>query len=510
MIGRKVNRTRVFAGNALWSLALQLVTIVVGFLVPRTIIDIYGSAANGLVTSLTQMVGYIVLVEAGISTAAIFSLYEPLARGDSRQVSVIVSAARIFYYKSGAVFVLLAILLALLYPRFVDCVGFTADQVALLVLSLSASGVLDFFTLAKYRVLLTADQRNWIIQMATIVYKIVYTVIVLILASHHASLVVVYLVAIFPVILRTMVLSGFAKRRYPEIDFNAKVSGYRIDQRWDAFFLQMLNAVQSGFPIIIVSFLIGNLDLVSVFSVYLLVANGIQQLCGVVTNGTQAVFGEVIARRDVRVLRKSYQEMGVLMGIIDAVASGVTAIMIVPFVLLYVDGVTDVSYYAPVLGILMAINVFLYHLKTPEGLLVISAGKYHESRPYVFVQTLILVVGATLGACFGGLNGVMVGVCASNVYAAVYLVFFVPARICQIQKRTIVKRYLISIAAFAPSVLMACAQLVYAPTWATWLETILIIALACVGWAICVFYIADRSVLLSLFDRVRKVLFRER
>ena len=72
----------MFAKNTFWNLVYQLTAVVAGFLVPRAIIGVYGSEVNGLVTSLTQFIGYFALVEAGISGAATFALYMPLAQGD--------------------------------------------------------------------------------------------------------------------------------------------------------------------------------------------------------------------------------------------------------------------------------------------------------------------------------------------------------------------------------------------------------------------------------------------
>ena len=70
-----LSRSKSFFGNAFWSFALQMVNILVAFIVPRVVISCYGSDVNGLVTSLTQFVSYISLVEAGISGAAVFALY---------------------------------------------------------------------------------------------------------------------------------------------------------------------------------------------------------------------------------------------------------------------------------------------------------------------------------------------------------------------------------------------------------------------------------------------------
>ena len=52
----------MFAKNTFWNLVYQLTAVVAGFLVPRATIGVYGSEVNGLVTSLTQFIGYFALV----------------------------------------------------------------------------------------------------------------------------------------------------------------------------------------------------------------------------------------------------------------------------------------------------------------------------------------------------------------------------------------------------------------------------------------------------------------
>lgn len=179
---RPAGRTAAFMSNSLSSLLLQLVNIVVGLIVSRTLIAVYGSSTNRLVTSLTQMVGYIQLVEAGISSAAVFQLYAPLARNDNDGVSRIVSATKGFYYRSGGIFTALMLALAAIYPFLVDVGEMSRPEVFVLVLALGATAFLDFFTLARYRVLLTATQKNWVIQISTVVYKVLYAAVVVALA----------------------------------------------------------------------------------------------------------------------------------------------------------------------------------------------------------------------------------------------------------------------------------------------------------------------------------------
>ena len=48
------------------NLILQLITAVCGFILPPLIVETFGSSVNGMVSSITQFISYLNLVEAGI------------------------------------------------------------------------------------------------------------------------------------------------------------------------------------------------------------------------------------------------------------------------------------------------------------------------------------------------------------------------------------------------------------------------------------------------------------
>ena len=51
-----MSRTKLFATNSLTSAFQQIVLVLYSFVVPRILIEFYGSDINGLVVSLTQFV----------------------------------------------------------------------------------------------------------------------------------------------------------------------------------------------------------------------------------------------------------------------------------------------------------------------------------------------------------------------------------------------------------------------------------------------------------------------
>ena len=106
--------------NSISAIILQVVTAIAGIILPKLLISTYGSDINGMVSSITQFIGYLALVEAGIGNASIVQLYKPLAENSIDEVNGILSATNKFYKKSGSLFIFLVIILLIIYPLFVS------------------------------------------------------------------------------------------------------------------------------------------------------------------------------------------------------------------------------------------------------------------------------------------------------------------------------------------------------------------------------------------------------
>ena len=68
--------------NAVASVTLQIVTIINGLIVPRLILESFGSELNGIVLSINQFLSYISLAEGGVTGVVSASLYRALRRRD--------------------------------------------------------------------------------------------------------------------------------------------------------------------------------------------------------------------------------------------------------------------------------------------------------------------------------------------------------------------------------------------------------------------------------------------
>lgn len=497
-----MGRTKKFFYNSISTAIYQVVLLLAGLITPRIMLKYYGSEINGLVSSVNQFISYFNLVEAGLSGAAIYALYKPLANKNHKAINGVVSAARKFYIQSGYIFMLLTMVLAMLYPIYVKTNVLYPHEVGLLVLILGVNGALEFFTLSKYRVLLTADQKTYVISLASIFYTILNTIIVVVLGTAQINIVILRFVALLSIFLRSFILMGYVKKNYKYIDYNVKPNTKALDKRWDALYLQILGVVHTGAPVIILTLVTRDLKLVSVYSIFNIVIAGINGILGIFKSGLSASFGDVIARDERKVLQRSYTEFEFAYYALITIVYSIAFITIMPFIRIYTSGITDINYNVPLIGFLFVLNGLLYNIKTPQGMLVISAGMYKETRIPTTIQGAITVVIGFILTPFIGIYGVLIASIISNIYRDIDLMFFIPRHLTKLPVANTAKRIL-NIAISVVIIYFPLTKLEINPTGYTqW-----IIYAICIGIYACIVVLVmstifERRTLKSVFSRL--------
>ena len=83
--------------NIYVSLLCQIVTLLCGLIVPKMLLDSFGSEVYGATTSIAQFLAYVTLLEGGIGGVARAVLYKPLANNDVNTMSAIMAELRKFF-----------------------------------------------------------------------------------------------------------------------------------------------------------------------------------------------------------------------------------------------------------------------------------------------------------------------------------------------------------------------------------------------------------------------------
>lgn len=435
-----MSRTTKFVNNAMFAALHQIIVMASGFIIINLIIKNYGSELNGLISSINQFLVYFKLVEAGLSAAAIYALYKPLANNEIPKINKIVSTSRILYTKIGYIFISLVVGLAIIYPFIVSVEFTTPLLVACLVLVLGVGGIIDFFTLAKYRVLLTADQKNYVLSIASIIQVILNTSILYLLINLEISFIIVWIVATSSIFVRTIFLIIYVKKKYKYINYSLTPEFDVVKQRWSAIYIQVLGAIQLGTPILILTLVNRDLKLVSVFAIYSMVVIGINGVLEIFKSGLFASFGDILARNELSKLQKTTQEFEVFYYTIIGVVFSVTFCLLLPFINLFTNGFDDVEYVLPIVAFLFVLDGLLYNFRSPQAMLIVSAGMFKQTRKQVTIQGLIIVIFSLLLSPNYGIIGILIASIMSNIYRTTEILNFVPDKITKLPKSKSYKR----------------------------------------------------------------------
>ena len=419
-----MSRTSKFFYSTITTALLQIMILFSGLIIPYTIIHIYGSEVNGLLSSITQLIQYATLVEAGLSAAMIYALYKPLAAKDNNSINRILVAAKKTYEKSGYWFLFFITIIALGYPLFISVDNLQNYEIFFLVLIIGLSGVLEFFTLAKYRAILTADQKTYVISLISIIHVLLNTIIIVILSYAGFSIILVRSIALVSVILRTVLLRLYVNKKYNFLDYSVVPDYESIDRRKYAIYMQILTVIHSGSPILIAALFL-TLNDVSIYTIYYLVIQGLITILSIFTTGISAGFGEIIAIGDKLKLKKAFEKFEIIYFSSITLVYYIAYCMYIPFIRIYTSN-TDINYVNVSLAIFMAINGFIYSLKTPYSMLLIASGKYKESRIQNTVQGLLVILFGIPLSLLYGLIGIVIAMIISNLYRLIDFIFFTP------------------------------------------------------------------------------------
>lgn len=415
-------RKKQFIITVLSNLLLQVTTAVCGFILPPLIVTTFGSSINGMVSSITQFIAYLNIVEAGIGAASIAALYKPLAQNDIVEQNSILSATKYFYNKSGIIFTVLVIGLSVIYPLIVKG-QVSALTSFLMVLILGISGAAEFFLIGKYRVLLTADKKVYIISLIQVGAVIANTVFAVVLIKYSADILIVKLLSGMLYLGRYVFIWLYVKKKYTYLDLSVSPNKKAISQSKNALVHQISALVVYNTPIVLITFFCSLKD-ASVYAVYAMVFNAVGNLLGAFTTGMQSFFGESLVKDSIEHTRKIFSKYTRLYIAILGWMYSCTYVLIIPFMKLYTKDMTDTEYVRPILALLFLASEVLRNVRSPCGQLIDGAGHFKKTQNRAVIEAIVNLCFSIAFILKFGVIGVLMGSIISHLYRTTDMIVY--------------------------------------------------------------------------------------
>lgn len=407
--------------NTISSAFLQVVTMISGLILPIIILQAYGSTLNGLMNSIKQFISYLTLVEAGLAAVSITSLYKPIAEHNIEEINGILSSSRIFYNKTGTIFSSLVVLMSMIFPYIVQSQVNNVYTI-LMVLVIGISGTLEYFIIGKYRVLLTADQRGYVITNVQAIGLILNTIATIILIDLKYDLIIVQLISGIIYLMRAIIIKFYVNRVYKDIEFKAKPNNKALGQRWDALVHQIAAMIVFNTDIALLTFF-RTLQEVSIYATYRMIFTAIGSLVGIFGAGIAPLLGNLMNESKSKFIQ-IYNIFENFHFIVLAFIYSATYMLYIPFITIYTRNVVDANYISYGIMLLFIIGEVLNQLRSPANTLVNINGLFKATKNKAILESVINLVVSLLLVNRLGIEGVLIGTICSYVYRTLDFIIY--------------------------------------------------------------------------------------
>lgn len=427
--------------NVVSSVAVQVVSIVCAFILPRLILVSFGSNYNGIINSVNQFLSCVTLLRAGIGGVTRAALYKPLAEKNNKKVSAIIRATEIFMRKIALIFVLFLLIFAAVYPLFVK-EQFGYFFTASLVVVLGISTVSQYFFGITYQMLIQADQKLYVYNFVQIIGTIANTIASVILINAGCEIRIVKLASAVVFGITPIALFYYVKRNY-KLDRNIAPDNSTIKQRWDAFAHQVAAFVNTNTDLMVLT-VFSNLYQVSVYSVYNLVISGVKQLVTTCSSAIEAMLGDTIAQSDLHTLNARVETYEWVLNVVSCIAFLCSAMLIVPLVMIYTEGVTDTNYEQPLFACFLCFATFMSCVRLPYQNLVEASGHFKQTRNGAIGEAIINILVSVVFVKKYGCIGVAIGTVVAMTIRTIQYANYASKYILKREKTVYIKRFIVS------------------------------------------------------------------
>lgn len=399
----RVNKLKL---NSISSLVNRLTLVVSGFILPRLILRHFGSEMNGLISAITQYLSIITFLDMGVGAVVQSALFKPLANNDNTKISLIMKSASKFFKKIAYVLIVYIFILIFLLPNIVTT-NISTFSTVLLIVAMSINFFSQYYFGIVNELLLNADLKSYIQLNSEIVTVVINTIISAMLITTGFSIVTIKLSTSLIYLLRPIYLKYYVSKNY-DIDRNIELTEEPLEQKWNGMAQHVAAIVLSSTDIVILS-LLTDLGMVSIYSVYNMVVNGISLVVASLVTGLKAFFGNLLATNELKLLDEYFTKIEWLVHSVVIYLFGLTAVLITPFVMLYTAGIRDVNYYAPVFGLILVLGKMVHSLRVPYNSVILAAGHFKQTQTSAIVEVLLNIFISLIGILHFGLIGVAFG-----------------------------------------------------------------------------------------------------
>ncbi len=290
-----MGRTEKSIRNFIFAIASQVVTVALSFITRTCLIYTLGIEAVSINGLFTEVITALSLAELGVGSAIVYNLYKPLADGDHQKVSQLMNLFRKAYGIIALATLVIGVSLTPWIQFFIRDLSYDISYIRVIYLMFVFQSAVSY--LFSYKIaLLEADQNSYIVTSISTIFRIVGTILILVILVVTRKYIVFLGAHILLVLSTNAYASHVVNKKYPYLDKKEKLPKEERAQIFgnvrNIFVKQFAGRVVDSTDNILISTLVSTL-LVGYYSNYLVVIGVFRQLSDKMMAAAQASMGNL-------------------------------------------------------------------------------------------------------------------------------------------------------------------------------------------------------------------------
>lgn len=396
--------------NAKVNLLFYFLTLLLTFFSRKIFLDCLGASFIGLTGTLTNILGYLNLAELGVGAAVAFNLYKPIQQKDTNKINDLLSLFGYYYRNIGLIVFGAAVIISAFIPLIFKDADFQFGVIYFAFYSFLISNLLGYFI--NYRqILLTADQRNYVVSAYFQTGNIIKTIVQLTVAYYWKNFYVWIAIELSFNILYCFILNFKIDKTYPWLETSAK-RGRAVSKEYP----NILQSTKQVFVHKIKDFILTQSDQIFIFAFvslkmvayygnYILIISRSSSLLTTVLDSVVASVGNLVAENNRQKLFRVFWELMAVRFFIAGLICFCIYTLITPFISLWLGSEYILSHDVLVL---LCINLFIMQSRGTVDNFNFAYGNFGDVWA-AWAEGIINISITLIGGYFWGIKGILLG-----------------------------------------------------------------------------------------------------
>lgn len=383
--------------NILTDVIPLLIISFLGIYKVKLFLSVLGSDTLGLYQLFNNIMVYVALVDGGLTSALLFSLYKPNTTGDKQKFNEILSGGFKTFSKIGMYVFGIATIVSFFIILLIKDSPFSYWYIVLTFMLFSISNVIEYF-FVPYHVLLEVKEKKYIFNLITQIGQIAISLVEIVLLLLNIQFVFILISHIIIKIIMRVYEVYICKKEFPDVNVREKNKDYSFKEFLNSLIFHKINGlIGSNIDSLIISSMLG-LNYVAIYSTYNYIITMLKNILGKLSSSMTALIGNS--------LEKSKERMYDLYFEFNSLLFYIAIIICVPLIL-SIDKFIDIFYeneIATSFSIALAFSLILFSfiIKMDTNLFVNAGGLYKETKHCAITDTIInLILSFTLVRIIG-------------------------------------------------------------------------------------------------------------